>query len=164
MLKKYEHSKEDPYIALLNWRNTPQEGVDATPVQRLMDRRTTQLKIVGVAKACSRRSWTTIGVTSMNRRRSVHFRDVIWPSHRPGIGIEWAWTLIPRPKKPCPCLKFAGDSSIAAYEFLLKKTLHCTDDATYHVTSPVKCNGLFKNKSLYGIGFRIRSNSLQYTA
>ena len=39
MLKKCDHSK-DPYIALLNWRNKPQEGVDATPVQRLMGRQT----------------------------------------------------------------------------------------------------------------------------
>ena len=42
--------------------------------------------------------------------------------------------------------------------------LDCTDDVTYHVTSPVQCKGLFKIKSLYGIGFRIRSSSLHFTA
>ena len=48
--------------------------------------------------------------------------------------------------------------------FIYKKTLHCTNDVTYHVTSPLQCNGLFKNKSLYEIYFRSRSTSLQYTA
>ena len=38
--------------------------------------------------------------------------------------------------------------------FILKKLLHCTDNETYHVTSPVQCDGLFKNKSLYGMGFK----------
>ena len=47
--------------------------------------------------------------------------------------------------------------------FNLKKKLYCTDDLTYHMMSPVQCNGLFKNKSLYGMGSRIRSTSLQYT-
>ena len=48
--------------------------------------------------------------------------------------------------------------------FYLKKTLHCTDDVTYHTTSPVQWNCLFKNKSLYGIRFIIQSSSLQDTA
>ena len=43
MLKKCEHSKEDPYIALLNWRNTPQEGLDRKPVQRLTGQQTRTL-------------------------------------------------------------------------------------------------------------------------
>ena len=47
--------------------------------------------------------------------------------------------------------------------FNLKKTFHCTDDVTYHVTSPLQCNGLFRNKCWYGMGFRIRSTSIQYT-
>lgn len=34
----------DPYLALLNWRNTPSEGTNSSPVQRLFSRRTkTQL-------------------------------------------------------------------------------------------------------------------------
>ena len=63
----------------------------------------------------------SIGVTSMNRQRSVTFRGVTRPSHRRGMGVEWAWTPIPRPCTPFPSLKFAGDSSTAAYDFLFKK-------------------------------------------
>lgn len=40
LMKRCNESKEDPYIALLNLRNTPQEGMEHTPVQRLMGRRT----------------------------------------------------------------------------------------------------------------------------
>ena len=31
---------KDPYLSLLDWRNTPTEGLDSSPVQRLMGRRT----------------------------------------------------------------------------------------------------------------------------
>ena len=34
---------KDPYLALLDWRNTPTEGLDSSPVQRLMGRRTRTL-------------------------------------------------------------------------------------------------------------------------
>ena len=43
MMKKCNMNKEDPYIALLNIRNTPQEGIEYSPVQRLMGRRTRTL-------------------------------------------------------------------------------------------------------------------------
>ena len=34
---------KDPYLTLLDWRNTPTEGLDSSPVQRLMGRRTRTL-------------------------------------------------------------------------------------------------------------------------
>lgn len=40
MMKKCLKSNEDPYIGLLNLRNTPNEGMSTSPVQRLMGRRT----------------------------------------------------------------------------------------------------------------------------
>lgn len=43
LMIKSNHQHEDPYIALLNYRNTPQEGVEYSPVQRLMGRRTRTL-------------------------------------------------------------------------------------------------------------------------
>ena len=43
LMKKCNHSKQDPYLALLNWRNTPQEGLEYSPVQRLMGRRSKTL-------------------------------------------------------------------------------------------------------------------------
>jgi hypothetical protein len=39
-LKKSQADKRDPYLALLTWRNTPTEGLNSSPVQRLMGRRT----------------------------------------------------------------------------------------------------------------------------
>ena len=40
ILKKAQADKKDPYLALLAWRNTPTEGLNSSPVQRLMGRRT----------------------------------------------------------------------------------------------------------------------------
>ena len=84
-------------------------------------------------------------------------RGVTWPSHRRGMGVD----------AHCERLEWACDSTAIHRRppmiFNFKKPLHCTDDVTYHVTSPVQCNGLFKNRSLYGMGFRIPSTSLQYT-
>ena len=43
MMKRSFLEHEDPYLALLYLRNTPQEGTDSSPVQRLMGRRTKTL-------------------------------------------------------------------------------------------------------------------------
>ena len=43
LMKKCNLNSEDPYIALLNYRNTPQEGIDYSPAQRLMGRKTKTL-------------------------------------------------------------------------------------------------------------------------
>ena len=43
-MRKAEESKSDPYLALLDWRNTPTEILNSSPAQRLFNRRTkTQL-------------------------------------------------------------------------------------------------------------------------
>ena len=43
MLKKIGKTGEDSYLAILNMRNTPQQGIDLSPAQRLMGRRTKTL-------------------------------------------------------------------------------------------------------------------------
>ena len=43
MIKKIEETKSDIHLALLDWRNTPTVGMDSSPVQRLMARRTRTL-------------------------------------------------------------------------------------------------------------------------
>ncbi|XP_067026695.1 uncharacterized protein [Acropora muricata] len=43
ILKKAMFDHKDPYLALLDWRKTPTEGLDSSPVQRLMGRRTRTL-------------------------------------------------------------------------------------------------------------------------
>ena len=40
MMNRSRAAREDPYLGLLNIRNTPQEGMDTSPAQRLMSRRT----------------------------------------------------------------------------------------------------------------------------
>ena len=40
LMKKCQVSNQDPYLALLNLRNTPQEGIESTPTQRIFGRRT----------------------------------------------------------------------------------------------------------------------------
>ena len=40
MLKKSHRDKKDPWLAILDWRNTPTEQIGTSPVQRLMSRRT----------------------------------------------------------------------------------------------------------------------------
>ena len=40
MLKKARDDKQDPLLSILEWRNTPTEGVGASPVQLLYGRRT----------------------------------------------------------------------------------------------------------------------------
>ena len=43
ILKKAMFDHKDPYLALLDWGNTPTEGLESSPVQRLMRRRTRTL-------------------------------------------------------------------------------------------------------------------------
>ena len=40
LMKKARESVQDFYLSLLAWRNTPTEGMDSSPVQRLFSRRT----------------------------------------------------------------------------------------------------------------------------
>ena len=48
LLRKAKDAKTDPYLAILDCRNTPTQGIDSSPAQRLMNRRTkTLLPMVG---------------------------------------------------------------------------------------------------------------------
>jgi len=39
-MKKSRKAKTDPYLSLLEYRNTPSQGMDSSPVVQLMSRRT----------------------------------------------------------------------------------------------------------------------------
>ena len=43
LMKKVKKNSSDAYLALLDYRNTPTQGLDASPAQRLMSRRTKTL-------------------------------------------------------------------------------------------------------------------------
>ncbi|XP_021351342.1 uncharacterized protein K02A2.6-like [Mizuhopecten yessoensis] len=43
LMKLVKPSHKDPFLALLDFRNTPSQGMDSSPVQRLMNRRTKTL-------------------------------------------------------------------------------------------------------------------------
>ena len=43
LIRKAKHSQSDPYIAILDMRNTPTEGFESSPAQRLVNRRTKTL-------------------------------------------------------------------------------------------------------------------------
>ena len=43
LIRKARHSGNDPWLAILDYRNTPSQGVNASPAQRLMNRRTKTL-------------------------------------------------------------------------------------------------------------------------
>ena len=42
-MRKAKHSQSDPYLAILDFRNTPTQGFESSPVQCLMNRRTKTL-------------------------------------------------------------------------------------------------------------------------
>ena len=103
-------------------------------------------------------------MTSTNRQWIASEVSSLGAGHGCHTGVEWALNGRGRSFHG---REWASDSPaihrLSPMIFNEKKTLHCTDGFTYHVTSPVQCNGLFKRKSLYGMGFRIRITSLQYT-
>ena len=43
LMKKAKHSGQDPWLAVLDFRNTPSQGIGESPCQRLMNRRTKTL-------------------------------------------------------------------------------------------------------------------------
>jgi len=43
LMRKAKSEKHDPYLALLDFRNTPRQGMDSSPAQRLTSRRTKTL-------------------------------------------------------------------------------------------------------------------------
>ena len=78
LLKRYKAANEDPYIGLLNLRNTPNESSDLSPVQMLFGRRTKSIIPVTNEKLLtpnatqtkiSKEDHTATKVTQMNQHR-----------------------------------------------------------------------------------------------
>jgi hypothetical protein len=66
-MQKVKHDQKDPYLAILDFRNTPTQGFNTSPAQRLMNRRTntvtTKTKFIATEHrfliSCTQRNATT---------------------------------------------------------------------------------------------------------
>ena len=74
LFKKCKVSDQSEYLALLDWRNTPTEGVGISPAQRLFGRRSKDL-VAGVWYIASAATFNRRGNESHNemKRRQQHF-------------------------------------------------------------------------------------------
>ncbi|XP_066289738.1 uncharacterized protein [Branchiostoma lanceolatum] len=74
LLKKAEADRQDPWLAILGWRNTPTQGEDSTPAQRLMSRRTrTQVPITKQALKPEVVQNVPSSITKRKARSKVYF-------------------------------------------------------------------------------------------
>ncbi|GFO39027.1 endogenous retrovirus group k member 19 pol protein [Plakobranchus ocellatus] len=83
MMIKCRKSNEDPYIGLLNLRNTPTEGLATSPAQRLIGRRT-QIIIPATDHALKRLS--KIPVSDKFKMGTKKFKMSQKNIHRPNLG------------------------------------------------------------------------------
>ena len=67
LMKKSKQAGTDFYLALLDWRNSPTEGVGCSPVQRLCDRRTRTL--LPTATSLLKPTTTPAGVREKRRKK-----------------------------------------------------------------------------------------------
>ena len=76
MIRKTTKSGEDQYLALLNIRNTPTQGIDSSPAQRLLGRRTKTIlptaRSLLESKSCITRQETE-QLQLMQKRRARYY-------------------------------------------------------------------------------------------
>ena len=70
LLRKALSARTDPYIAILDYRNTPTQGMESTPAQRLMNRRTRTLLPTTKTLLQPRAPQSELDVQQLNRRQS----------------------------------------------------------------------------------------------
>ena len=76
MIRKAKTCGEDQYLALLNIRNTPSQGIDSRPAQRIIGRRTNTIIPTGRSLLESRSSVTkqeTDQLKIMQTRQARHY-------------------------------------------------------------------------------------------
>ena len=80
ILKKAKHSKSDPFLALLDFRNTPTQHIGTSPVQRLMNRRTkTLLPTKGDLLKTNNSDMEKQKITKMKSRMSENYNKTAHP-------------------------------------------------------------------------------------
>ena len=73
MLRKAQKEGQDPYLAMLNIRNTPQQGIGLSPVQRLMGRRTKTTLPTSVKLLQSEHDKNVVEKLKRNTQRQEHY-------------------------------------------------------------------------------------------
>lgn len=84
--KRILKRNKDPYMALLEWRNTPTEGRDSTPAQRLLARRTRAAVPVSLKKLVPE-AQTGMWESKINQQKNIqaqNFRGGLLPALRIG--------------------------------------------------------------------------------
>lgn len=108
LLRKCQAAGDDPYLGLLNARNTPSEGSEYSPVQRMFGRRTRTLVPVVLSKLCTdipgpvhtrttRRlvpEPTTMDLPATRDLPAVHTGDTV--RIQPTVGREWQQATVER--------------------------------------------------------------------
>ena len=64
---------KDPYLTLLDWRNTPTEGLDSSPAQRLMGRRTRTLLPTSTGLLKPKLPKSAKDLVTKKREKQAHF-------------------------------------------------------------------------------------------
>lgn len=73
--RKAKEDKKDPLLAILDWQNTPSQGFGASPVQRLMGRRTRTLLLIAekLLKPCTDQVTTRKNLEAQKRVQSMQY-------------------------------------------------------------------------------------------
>ena len=74
LLRKALSARTDPYIAILDYRNTPTQGMESSPAQRLMNRRTRPLLPTKKTLLQPRAPQSERHVQQLNRRQFQQFQ------------------------------------------------------------------------------------------
>ena len=75
LFKKAERDRQDPWLALLDYRNTPTEGVRASPAQRLMSRRTRTLLPTAASLLRPTVNHSSVDSLQLTRQKAKFYHD-----------------------------------------------------------------------------------------
>ena len=75
LFRKAERDRQDPWLALLDHRNTPTEGVGASPAQRLMSRRTRTLLPTAASLLRPTVNHSSVDSLQLKRQKAKFYHD-----------------------------------------------------------------------------------------
>jgi len=114
LFKKAEQDGKDPWLALLDYRNTPTEGIGASPAQRLMSHRTPTLLPTASSLLRPEVSAHSTEKLEWKRRKAKFYHDCHW-KQLPELEIGQEVRIAPLQKnqtwKQVTCVKKLSDRS-----------------------------------------------------